>query len=152
MVLNVFKERNRREEVMPTHISRAEYFYCMVRDRPGEAYGLLTRLAASGVNLLAFSAIPMGDERTQLMIFPDDTSSLARIAEKEGLQLDGPQHALLIRGDDELGALAKIHRDLADANVNVSASSGITDGEGRFGYVVYVATEDFGRATAALGV
>ena len=137
---------------MPTHVSRAEYFYCVVRDRPGEAYNLLTRLAASGVNLLAFNAVPMGDEKTQLMIFPDNASSLARVAEKEGLQLDGPQHALLIRGDDELGALAEIHRDLADAQVNVSASSGITDGEGGYGYVVYVATDDFSRATAALGV
>ena len=126
MVLKTDEGRHRRESTMATHVSRAEYFYCVVRDRPGEAYALLTRLAASGVNLLAFNAVPMGDEKTQLMIFPDDTSSLARIAEKEGLQLDGPQHALLIRGDDELGALAEIHRDLADAQVNVSASSGIS--------------------------
>jgi hypothetical protein len=29
---------------------------------------------------------------------------------------------------------------------------GITDGKGGFGYVVYVAAEDFASATAALGV
>ena len=137
---------------MTTQVSRVQYFYCSVRDRPGEAYGLLSRLAASGVNLLAFNAIPMGNEQTQLVLFPEDPQSLARVAEEEGLQLDGPQYAILMRGDDELGALAEIHRKLADAKVNVSASSGITDEEGRYGYVVYLAADDFSRATAALGV
>ena len=137
---------------MATHVSRVQYFYCVVRDRPGEAYTLLSQLAASGVNLLAFNAIPMGNQQTQLMLFPEDANPLARHAENEGLQLDGPQYALLIRGDDELGALAEVHRDLADANINVSAASGITDGGGRYGYVVYVASEDYARAAAALGV
>ena len=137
---------------MATHVSRVQYFYCVVRDRPGEAYSLLSRLASSGVILLAFNAVPLGDEKTQLMLFPEDATPLARIAEDEGLQLDGPQYALLIRGDDELGALAEIHHDLADANVNVSAAAGITNGGGRYGYVVYVASEDYRRAAAALGV
>ena len=137
---------------MATRISRVEYFHCTVRDRPGEAYALLSRLAASGVNLLAFNAVPMGLEQVQLMLFPEDSNPLARVAETEGLSLDGPQHALLIRGDDELGALAEIHHELANAEVNVSASIGITDGKGGFGYVVYVASDDFSAATAALGV
>ena len=137
---------------MATQISRVEYFYCNVHDRPGEAHHLLSRLAASGVDLLAFNAIPMGLNQTQLMLFPDDANPLARVAEDEGLLLDGPQYALLIRGDDELGALAQIHRKLADAGVNVSAASGITDGKGGFGYIVYVAAEDFNSATAVLGV
>ena len=137
---------------MSTQISRVGYFYCVVRDRPGEAYTLLSRLATSGVNLLAFNAIPMGLEQIQLMLFPEDANPLARLAEDEGLLLDGPQYALLIRGDDELGALAEIHRELADAKVNVSASSGITDGQGGFGYIVYIAPEDFSEATAALGI
>jgi hypothetical protein len=58
----------------------------------------------------------------------------------------------LIRGDDELGAFAQIHQKLADAGINVSASSGVTDGKGGYGYIVYVATHDFRSAAAALGV
>lgn len=137
---------------MATHISRIEYFYCTVRDRPGEAHRLLSRLASSGVNLLAFNAIPMGLDQVQLMLFPEDANPLARVAEDEGLILDGPQYALLIRGDDELGAISQIHQQLADAEVNVSAASGITDSKGGFGYIVYLAAEDFGAATAALGI
>ena len=137
---------------MALSISRVEYFYCNVRDRPGEAHRLLSMLAASSVNLLAFNAIPMGLDQTQLVLFPDDAGTLARLAEAEGLLLDGPQFALLIRGDDELGALAEIHRKLFDEGVNISAACGITDGTGRFGYLVYVAAEDFTGAATALGI
>ena len=137
---------------MAVDISRVAYYHCTVRDRPGEAYALLNRLAASGVNLLAFSAMPMGLRRTQLMLFPEDSHALARLAQDEGISLDGPQYALLIRGDDKLGALAEIHEKLADRKVNVSASSGVTDQKGGFGYVVYVSADDFSDAAAALGV
>ena len=137
---------------MAVDISRVAYFHCTVRDRPGEAYSLLARLAASKVDLLAFNAIPMGLWQTQLMLFPEDANALSRLAQDEGISLDGPHHALLIRGDDRLGALAEIHEKLADRKVNVSASSGVTDGKGGFGYVVYVSADDFDSAATALGV
>ena len=66
--------------------------------------------------------------------------------------LDGPHHALLIQGDDELGALAGIHQKLFEANINVYASSGVTDGRGSYGYLVYVKEEDYERAAQTLGV
>jgi hypothetical protein len=64
--------------------------------------------------------------------------------------LTGPQHACLIQGDDNLGALAEIHKRLRDANVNIYASTGVTDGEGRYGYVIYVREEDHQSAAKAL--
>ena len=131
-------------------IRRVEYFHATVKDRPGEAYSLLSQLAASGVNLLAFSAIPAGLEHTQLMLFPESVEQLLRVAATTGLVLTGPQHALLIQGDDRLGALAEIHSKLTDARVNVYSSNGVADGRGGYGYVVYVRTEDFERAARAL--
>lgn len=135
---------------MPLQIRRAEYYYVTVKDRPGEAYNLLSRLAAEGVELLAFSAVPMGAETTQLILFPAETPKLLRMAEKGGLVLAGPQHAFLITGDDRLGALAEIHRKLAEARINVFASSGVTDGRGGFGYLVHVRPEDGERAAQVL--
>jgi hypothetical protein len=41
-------------------------------------------------------------------------------------------------------------RVLQLAGVNVYAASGIADGHGSFGYVVYVRPEDFDRAAGAL--
>ena len=68
------------------------------------------------------------------------------------MSLDGPYSALLVQGDDKLGALAEIHESLYRASVNVYASSGVTDGRGTFGYVIYVRPEDFERAAGALGI
>ncbi len=137
---------------MATKIQRVDYYHATVTDRPGEAYHLLSQLAGSGVSLLAFSAIPAGPEHTQLMLFPKHPDKLIRSAGASGLVLTGPQHALLIQGDDELGALAESHRSLFDANVNVYASTGVADGQGGYGYVIYVRSEDFEAAARALGV
>jgi hypothetical protein len=75
---------------MASRIRRVEYFHATVKDRPGEAYGLLSQLAGSGVNLLAFSAVPAGVEHTQLMLFPESVEALLRAAASEGLSSPDP--------------------------------------------------------------
>jgi hypothetical protein len=129
-----------------------DYFYTTVKDQPGEAYKLLSTLASRGVNLLAFTAIPIGPMHTQLAIFPQDTGKLTNEAKQAGLVMDGPHRALLAQGDDELGALAEVHMKLFKANVNVYASSGVADGKGSYGYILYVRPEEYDRAVAALGL
>lgn len=124
----------------------------MVRDEPGEAYRVLNLLAALGINQLAFAAVPVGPLRTQLTIFPEDPPQLVQAAKQAGLEMDGPFGAILVQGDDELGALAGIHERLFKADVNVYAASGVSDGKGSYGYLIYVKDEDFERAAAALEV
>ena len=137
---------------MASRIRSVEYFHATVKDRPGEAYQLLAHLASSGVNLLAFSAVPAGIEHTQLMLFPESVEGLLRAAASTGLILTGPQHAILIQGDDRLGALAEVHRQLFDAEVNVYASTGVADGDGGFGYVLFLRSEDIDQAKTTLGL
>jgi hypothetical protein len=137
---------------MECDIKKVEYFYTTVKDQPGEAYKILAELAGLGINLQAFTAVPIGPTTTQLTIFPDDPAHMKNEATKAGLVLDGPHPALLVRGDDDLGALAEIHRKIFDANVNVYSASGVTDGRGSFGYIIYVKSEDYERAAAALSV
>ena len=127
-----------------------EYFYVMVKDEPGEAYQLLALMAQSGINLLAFNAIPMGEKKTQLVLFPEDVDRFVQTANAAQMETTGPQPALLIQGDDELGALVEVHGRLRDADINVSAASGVTDGRGRFGYVMYLREEDRDRAAELL--
>jgi hypothetical protein len=137
---------------MAFSIARVQYFYVSVKDKPGEAYKLLSRLAEYGVNLLAFTGVPIGPSHTQLAIFPEDPAKLSDAAKKASIGLDGPQLALLVQGDDELGSLAEIHEKLYEANVNVYASSGVSDGRGSFGYLLYVRPDEYERALAALGL
>src|ERR671919_707372 len=112
-------------------IRSVEYYYANVRDELGAAYRVLSQLAARGVDLLAFTAVPSGPNPAPLA-------------------LDGPHHALLVQGDDELGALAGVHERLVDAGVDVFASSGVTDGRGSFGYVIYVREDQLEKAARAL--
>lgn len=135
---------------MPTSVRRIQYFYATVRGEPDDAYGLLTHLAEQGVNLVAINTVPMGPEATQLTLFPDDTMKLRNVAQEAGLALEGPHDALLVQGDDEIGAVAKLHARLNRAGVHVYASNAVTDGRGYFGYVLYLRGEQAEQAAAVL--
>jgi hypothetical protein len=137
---------------MAFRVRRVAYFYVTVNDEPGEAYRLLGELAQQGIDLLAFTGVPIGPHRTQLSLFPEDEVRFAAAARQAGLTVDGPHPALLVQGDDELGALADVHGRLGDADVNVYASHGVTDGRGAFGYVLYVRPNRIEQAARALGV
>jgi hypothetical protein len=137
---------------MGATIRTVDYYYTTVFDRPGEGCKLLAKLAAAEVNLLAFTAIPIGSERTQLVLFPENVDMLIRAAEESVFTLVGPQKAFLVQGDDQLGALIDIHRTLYDASINVYSSSGVSDGRGGYGYIIHVKPEDFEEASRALGL
>jgi hypothetical protein len=136
---------------MAATVRAVDYFYVMVKDRPGEACRLLSQLAAAHIDLLAFSAIPAGPLLTQLVIFPNSAENLARAAENTGLTLSGSQRAFLIQGDDQLGSLVDVHQKLCDAGINVVSSSGVADGRGGYGYVLYVRPEEYDKASSILG-
>lgn len=133
-------------------ITRCDYYYATVRDELGAAYRVLSALAERGVNLLAFTAVPSGPDLAQFALFPEDSNLLVAEARAAQLPLEGPHHAFLVQGDDELGALAGVHERLLEVGVDIYASAGVTDGRGSFGYVVYVREDQFERAASALEV
>jgi hypothetical protein len=139
---------------MALTVRSVEYFYANVANDSDKAYALLTELAEEEITLLAFSAVPFGDRTAdrnmELTLFPDRTDSLLKAAAKFGWTLRGPQHAVLIQGDDHLTALADIHSCLNEAGVKIFASTGVTDGAGRFGYVIYFSEGDHLEAERAL--
>lgn len=135
---------------MTNKVRKVDYFYCTVEDQPGESYKLLTLLAEVGVNLLAFTAVPSGLLNTQFTLFPEDSDKLKVEAKKASLLIHGPVPALMVQGTDELGALTEVHKKLFDCGVNVVASTAVTDGKGGFGYIIYIRTEQFSKAMAAL--
>ena len=137
---------------MASKIRRVDYFYTTIRDQPGEAYKVLSNLEQLGINLLAITAVPTGPDYTQLTIFPEDSLMLTSEAKKAGMKLEGPHRAIMVQGDDQLGALAVVHMKLFKANVNVYASSGITDNKGGYSYILYVRPDHFELAAEALGI
>lgn len=137
---------------MSLTISKVQYYYSSVKDEPGEAYKLLSILEKAGVNLLAFTAIPIGVINTQFTLFPEDEEKLIRVAKEKSITIHGPISALYIYGDDKIGALTQIHETLFETGVNVEASTAVTDGKGGFGYIIYLRTEHFNKACLALNI
>ena len=141
----------RLRTTMSLNVRDVEYFYIRIEDSRDKAYELLAQLASEAVSLLAFSAVPFGPNHVELTIFPDRSDKFIQLAKKLGWVVSGPQHAFLVQGDDHLGALADIQRMLLEADVKIYASSGVTDGSGRYGYVIYFKEDDHERAVRALG-
>ena len=131
---------------MAISIHIVDYYNTTVQNQPGEGYQLLHHLAEEGVDLVAFTAVPVGD-RTQFGLFPKEPTKMEDLARRAGLKLDGPHSAILVQGDDTLGMLAGILQKLWRANINVFASSGVSDGKGDFGCILYVGA---GQQQAAL--
>lgn len=125
-----------------TRIRYVPYVYARVDGDPSASYRWLEALAEADVDLLAFAAVPFGPHRVELTLFPADLDALRAAGLDQGCDLVGPYHALLVQGDDHLGALARVHRDLDEAGVEIYATNGVTDGRGGFGYVVYVRERD----------
>lgn len=129
---------------------RTEYFYATISGEPSDAYEVLGHLAALGVNFVAVTAVPLSPTSTQFTLFPEDPLKLQSAAKGARLTLNGPHEAVLVQGDDEIGALARIHRRLRDAGVQVYASSGVADGRGRYGCILYLRPQDAEEAARAL--
>ncbi len=133
-------------------VRRVEYFYATVEDKPGEARRLLEFCRANEVNLVNFTAFPVGSGKAQLDLVPENVGKLQRAAEEAGIPLVGPKLAFIIQGQDRFGILVDYHRKLADAGVNVYAANGTTDGRGGFGYILWVRPEDYEKAAKVLNV
>lgn len=137
---------------MAETVRKVEYFYATVSDKPGEGRRLLEHLSEKGVNLVAFTAFPIGGDQAQLDFFPENPEQLQKAAADAGITIVGPKKAFLIQGEDRVGALHEHHLKLSNAGINVHAANGVCDGSGRFGYVLWVKPEDYEAAARALGV
>ena len=137
---------------MTANIYSVDYYYTTVEDAPGQGCRFLEAIAREEVNLVAFNAFPVGRDRTQLVIYPLNSTWLGDMARHECLRLVGPHHAFIVHGDDELGALVTIHQKLCDAEINVSSSNGVTDGCGGYRYILHVHPDDYHRALEVLDV
>lgn len=143
--------RSGEVETVADKVRRVEYYYLPIPDRPGEGWKVLSALKNAGVLLAAIHAFPTGGGRAQLDLVPEDPRKFKQAAQAAGLTLTGPKWALLITGDDRVGAAADHGRKLADVKINVTAVTALAAGSGRYGMIVWVAPADFEKAAAALG-
>lgn len=135
---------------MSQKIFEVEYYYVTVADKPGESRKMLDFLSEKEVNLMAFTTFPVGDGKSQLDFISSEPDKLKQAAQDANIDLVGPKKAFLIQGEDKVGALYDPHLKLSNASINIIASNGVVDGEGRFGYVIWVNPADYEKASEAL--
>jgi len=133
-------------------IKKVEYYYAIIIDGLGEARRLLKFCLDNGVNLINFTAFPLGEGEVQMDFFPEDSKKLEIAAQEAGIPLRGPKRAFLIRGEDRMGVLLEHHVKLSDGGVNIIAANGTADGRGGFGHIIWVDENDYERAAELLGV
>jgi len=137
---------------MEDTIRAVDYFYATVEDKPGEGRRLLEHLSEKSVNLIAFTAFPVGGNQTQLDFVAESAEVLKSAATDAGIPLVGPKQAFFVQGDDRIGALHQFMLTLANAGINVRAANGTCSGIGGFGFVLWVAPEDFDAAAKAFEI
>jgi hypothetical protein len=149
----MIRKRNtpdRRSLIMPDQISRVDYYYVTVPDKPGEGARVLASLSEAGINLLGISAFPHGARKSQVDFVPEDSAAFAKAAKGAGLKLSRKKSGFLIRGEDRPGAVADVLSKLARANINITSVQVFCAGAGRYGGILWVKAPDLRRAARAL--
>lgn len=136
---------------MADTIRRMDYFYTMVKDKPGEGARIMEGLSTGGVSLLAFSGFPQGKKGAQVVFVPEDPKGFLRVAKKLGLKLSKTKTGFLLQGDDRIGALNRVLARLSEAKINVTAVDAVAAGKGRYGAILWVKQKNVARAAKALG-
>lgn len=137
---------------MPELIKLVDYYYTQVEDLPGAGRRILEHISEQGVNMTAFNAFPVGAGITQLDFIVEDVERLKQAVSDAGLKLTGPKKVFLIQGDDRVGAMYEHYLKLANAGISVLSSNGVSDGKGRFGFVLWVDQKLVNKAARALAV
>jgi hypothetical protein len=136
---------------MADTVRKVSYGYVTVGNRPGQGEKILAAIKKAGINLLAFSAFPAKAGQSQLDLVAENMSGIRRLARTQGWRLSRPKRGFLIQGTDQVGAVHRHVRKLAQRNINVTAGQALVAGRGRWGMILWVRPKDYGRAARALG-
>jgi hypothetical protein len=135
---------------MADTIRQVDYFYIALSDRPGEGARALKALQEAGVHLRALHAFPAG-RRAQVDFVPSDPAAFKAAAKMAKWKITGPKKAFVIEGEDRTGALVDHLTKLGGAKINVTATTALAAGAGRFGAILWVKPRDARRAATVLG-
>jgi hypothetical protein len=133
------------------NVRQIEYANIVVEYQVSEASKLLSALAGGGIDFLAYKATSsIEGKQTLFTLFSENAQKMVEVARKHGFKVDGPHSAILVKGDEEIGALAAIYERLSQANINVEESSGMAHINGGYGVILYIKQEDCREALSAL--
>jgi hypothetical protein len=136
---------------MADRVKKVGYCYMKVPNRAGQGEKVLGQLREEGVNLIAYSGFPIGRGKAQLDFIPEDMGALRRVARQNGWRLSKAKKGFLVTGSDQIGAVHRHINKLADKKINITAADAVAAGKGRYGMILWVRPNQYGRAARVLG-
>ncbi|NIM48800.1 MAG: hypothetical protein GTO22_06000 [Gemmatimonadales bacterium] len=136
---------------MADRVKKVNYCYLKVPNRAGQGDKILGQLREGAVNLLAYSGFPIGGGKAQLDFVPEDMAAFRSVARKNGWRVSKVKKGFLITGPDRAGAAHRHISKLAAAKINITAADAVAAGKGRYGMILWVKPNQYGRAARALG-
>ena len=135
---------------MAYRVRKVKYCKMTVSSRAGQAENVLNAITEAGINLHAFSGFPIRAGKSQVDFISDESAAIQRIAKRLGWRMSQTKKAFLVQGSDEMGAIHKIFKKLADEKINVTAADAVAAGVGRYGMIMWVKPKVYNRAARVL--
>lgn len=135
---------------MAYRVRKVNYCKLMVPSRAGQGEKILAAIKGAGINMHAFTGFPAGGGKSQVDLVSDELSGIRRLAKKEGWRLSDTKKAFLVQGSDEVGAIHRVIKRLADAKINIVAADAVAAGANRYGMLLWVRPKDYRAATRVL--
>ena len=130
-------------------VRKVEYFSIQVPNAPAKAFGVLSTLVSSGVDLLACVGVPHG-RRARIDVVPADPAKFKRVVKKAGLAFESEKSGFLIQGADRSGALTDHLKKVGEAGINVTGIDALSAGAGRWGAIIWVEDAAITKAARVL--
>jgi hypothetical protein len=135
---------------MADTVRKVDYFSIQVPNTPAKAFGVLSTLVSSGIDLLACIGVPRG-RRAQIDVVPTDTRRFKAAVKKAGLSFTPEKTGFIIQGRDRPGALSEHLKKLGDKEINVTGIDSMSAGERRWGAIIWVEDTAVRKAARVLG-
>ena len=131
-------------------MAKLDYYSVIVPNKPGKGEHVLSALKEAGVNFAAIWGYPVGKSKSKIDLVAEDSAGLKKAAKKLKIKLGKRQTAFHITGEDHPGAVAEVLAKLSAKKINIYAVQALCAGNGRFGALVQVASDDVKKAAKAL--
>jgi len=95
----------------------AKQFVVQLPNKPGRLATLAEKLASRGVDLRAIGGGSIGDSGHVILTTADDPTTKKILDESGYTYIEG--ESILAEVDDRPGGMARVARELADANINI---------------------------------
>lgn len=112
------------------------------QDRPGQLAKATEAIAKANINIDGYCDTPEG----VLHVTTKDPAATRRAVEAAGFKVKGERDVVIADAEDRPGTIAKVFRQIADAEVNIDLSYSLASSR------VVIGSKDFAKLAQALNV